>query len=278
MGWTKERLTALASKMNGCAARLPVVVACAMAGVHASADAAFVRYVVTAIDVEHQGQQLTVYTVAARFDAPNDAVLLAFGLNSENPEHLKGFWHLDAVSSADPEDESAAVPAAPPPVPLSPLSQSAGSWNPSLVLKPKINRAFDSYLTIGGEAGLRNPTNADGSWTKADRQEGRTDSRGWARPDLPAIGTTGWFLVAPPSDGIGRAGASPNYEINGKPTLENAATDVRLAQFVLTRGHAPRAFTLQVAWNDGAAADPTKITPNQIAQGKFELGSAAATR
>lgn len=224
-------------------------VAVALSAISARAEASFVRLVVTAIDVDEGGKQLTVYTVAARFDGPNDAVIMAYQLGAENPEHFKGFWHRDLATA--PNDESEPV-----------LTQDAGTWNPTLVGPIKTNRPFDSYLTIGGEANQRNPTIADPSWAKADG-----GARGWSRPDLPATGKTGWYVAARGPDSSGRAGNSKSYEVNGKPTLENAATDVRLAQLVLSRGHAPREFTMTVAWNDG-----TEGKPQSYATEKFTLG------
>ena len=221
-------------------------------------EGAFVRYVVTAIDVEHEGTPLTVYTLAARFDGPKDAVILAFRLKGDRPEHFTGFWHKDALSA--PSDDEAPV-----------LSQSAGTWSPAQVLKPKLNRGFDSYLTIGGVAVNANGTIADPSWSKAkvDAPDGTPDTRGWSRPDLPANGVTGWYAVAAPTTTPGRVGSSPQDEINGKPTLENPATDVRRAQFVLSRGHAPRGFELTVAFSDG-----TEGKPQEYATGRFSLGAA----
>jgi hypothetical protein len=215
------------------------------------ADAAFVRYVVTAIDVEHEGKELTVYTVAARFDGAQDTVLLAYQLKCSNPEHLKGFWHKDAATLGDAEGSA-------------PLTQDAGTWNPSQTVQPKSNRGLDSYLTIGGECGGKNTTSADPSWSKAEKG----DTRGWARHDLPASGRAGWFLAAVPGASAGRVGGSASYEIAGKPTLENAATDVRLAQFVLSRGHAPRDFELTVAFNGGKPGEA-----QTYATAPFRLGA-----
>ena len=231
--------------------RAGMLLACAVACLPIASDAraAFVRLVITAIDVDEAGKQLTVYTVAARFDGPNDAVIMAYQLGSEKPDNFKGFWHRDLTTAPTEESEPA-------------LTQDAGTWNPTLVGSVKTNRPFDSYLTIGGEAGQRNSTIADPSWAKADG-----GSRSWTRPDLPATGLTGWYVAARGPASSGRAGNSKNYEINGKPTLENAATDVRLAQFVLSRGHAPREFTLTVAWNDG-----TEGKPQVYATEKFTLG------
>jgi hypothetical protein len=237
-----------------------------LAGVVSCASRAdFVRYVVTAIDVEHEGENgstpLTVYTLSARFDGPKDAVILAFRLKSDKPDNFTGFWHKDALS-APSEDE---LPA---------LSQTRGTWSPAQVLRPKQNRPFDSYLTIGGLAMTANGTIADPSWSKAPATapDGTPDTRGWSRADLPANGITGWYAVAAPANTPGRVGTSPQDEINGKPTLENPATDVRLAQFVLSRGHAPREFTLTVAFSDG-----TEGKPQEYATGTFVLGASPAT-
>lgn len=229
------------------------------AAVASTARADFVRYVVTAVDVEHEGVALTVYTVAARFDAASDTVLLAYRLKSDRPEHFTGFWHKDALSA--PGEDAAPV-----------LSQSSGTWSPAQVLKPRLNRGFDSYLTVGGVATSANGTIADPSWSKAKglAADGAPDTRGWSRPDLPATGITGWYAVGVGAGSAGRVGASPQDEIAGKPTLENPATDVRLAQFVLSRGHAPREFELTVAFNDG-----TPEAKHRFATGAFRLGPAA---
>jgi len=230
---------------TGCS--LGAAIASLLAATSTGAD--FVRLVVTAVEIEEAGRLLTVYTLAARFDGPNDAVIMAYQLGSEKPENFKGFWHRDLATA--PNDDAEPV-----------LTQDAGTWNPTLVGPIKTNRPFDSYLTIGGEANQRNTTIADPSWAKADG-----GTRGWSRPDLPATGKTGWYIAARGPDSSGYVGKSKNYDIDGKPTLENPATDVRLAQFVLSRGHAPREFTLTVAWNDG-----TEGKPQSYATEKFTLG------
>jgi len=237
---------------------------CLVAGAASPAQAAFVKYVVTAVDVDHEGVALTVYTVAARFDGAADTVLLAFQLKSDKPENFAGFWHKDALS-APSED---APPA---------LRQDAGTWSPSQVLQPRVNRSCDSFLTIGGEPGVRDATMADPSWSKPPKKpatvEGQPtdgasfDIRGWSRPDLPTRGLAGWFIAGAQGSSAGRVGKSPAYEIAGRPTLENPATDVRLAQFVLSRGHEPRSFELTVAFNDGSPE-----AKRELASGTFLLG------
>lgn len=207
---------------------------------------AFVGYVVTAIDVDHEGTPLTVYTVSARFDATDDAVLLAYGLRAARPEDLRGFWHKDL---ATPPSEDAA-PA---------LTLQRGSWSPSQIKAPKLNRAFDSFVTIGGAGGMSDTTTADPSWSKSG-------PAGWERPDLPPEGHAGWFAVAPKGARPGKAGQSPQVDIAGSHTLENPITDVRLAQLVRSRGDAPGEFELSIAWTDGAPG-----TPQRLATAKFRL-------
>lgn len=214
----------------------------------------FVRYVVTAIDVERDGQALTVYTVAARLDGPNDSVILAYRFKSDRPEDLQGFWHCDALSGG--------------------LSQTAGSWSPSHFVKPDADRAFDSHVTIGQPAGFNNTTLSDPAWSKG----ASNPAIGWVRPDIPTNGKVGWYTASAPIGGPGRVGLAQtnpdaNYEIAGKPTLENPATDVRLAQFVLSRDHAPREFELTIAFSDG-----TEGTRQEYATAKFTLGAGKPTQ
>lgn len=207
------------------------------------AHAGFVGYIVTAIDVELDGKSLTVYTVAARFDGPKDTVLLVHRMQSSNPRNFTGFWHRDAATLGDAEGDA-------------PLRQDTGTWDPAKLVRPKVNREFDSYLTIGGEGNARNTTVADPSWAKPCQPGADPDTRGWHRPDIPASGIVGWFAPAGAAGGQSRVGASPNYTVNGKPTLLNSSTDVRLAQFVLSKDDAPRDFTLTIAFNDGAPESP----------------------
>ena len=56
-------------------------------------DASFVRSVVTAVNRSLGGVQLTVYTLAARFDGPSDTVYRAYGLVPAQAGWLGGFWH-----------------------------------------------------------------------------------------------------------------------------------------------------------------------------------------
>jgi len=142
-----------------------------------SASATFTGYVVTSTNVTSGSTNLTVYTVAARFNGPTDTLLNAFNLASQNgAASLVGFWHKD---NADYNSST--------------LSQEFGTWNPSQTGSITANRPFDSYLTIGSQAAGTNTANADPSWTIG----GNADARSWNRADLPNNGTLGWFNSNP---------------------------------------------------------------------------------
>jgi len=201
------------------------------------AEGAFVGYVVTSTVVSNSGQQLRVYTVAARFNGPTDTLLNAFNLRSTNGNaSLVGFWHKD---NADYNTST--------------LSQEFGTWNPSLTGSNTANRPFDSYLTIGSQARPTNNSFADPSWSIG----GNADARSWNRTDLPNNGTLGWFH-GNALDLAGRVGNSP-----GLPT-----TDVRIGQFVLSASDtALRTFSLEIGYNSGVAGAPV-----QFGIGAFNLG------
>jgi len=206
-----------------------------------SASATFTGYVVTSTNVTSGSTNLTVYTVAARFNGPTDTVLNAFNFRSTNGNaSLVGFWHKDNASY------NSGV-----------LSQEFGTWNPSQTGSNTANRPFDSYVTIGSQALATNTSNADPSWMSG----GNTDTRTWNRPDLPNNGTLGWFNSNPPNL-QGRVGNSP-----GLPT-----TDVRIGQFVLSASDtALRSFSIEIGYNSGIAGAPV-----QFGIGTFDLGAVPA--
>jgi hypothetical protein len=205
-----------------------------------SASATFTGYVVTSTNVTSGSTNLTVYTVAARFNGPTDTLLNAFNLRSTNGNaSLLGFWHKDQSSY------NTGV-----------LSQEFGTWNPSQTGNAAANRPFDSYLTIGSQALATNTANADPSWTAG----GNADARSWNRPDLPNNGTLGWFN-SNPTNLQGRVGQPGN-----------TATDVRLGQFVLSASDtALRTFSLEIGYNSGVAGAPV-----QFGVGHFNLGAVPA--
>ena len=205
------------------------------------ASASFVGYFVTSANVSNSGQNLTVYTVAARFNGATDTLLNAFNLGSTSGAGaLSGFWHKDNDSG------SSGV-----------LTQSGGSWSPTLTGSATANRPYDSYLTIGGQAAATNTSTADPSWNTG----GNTSAAGWNRPDLPNNGTLGWFNSSPPTL-QGRVGNSPGL----------ATTDVRVAQFVLSANDSvARTYHLEVGYNPGVAGSAV-----QFGTGSFSLGAVPA--
>ena len=220
------------SLINRCVTGMAVA-----AAVSSSASAAFVGYVVTSVNVSNSGQNLTVYTVAARFNGATDTVLNCFNLGSTSGAGaLSGFWHKDNDSGSS-----------------NVLTQSGGTWSPTLTGSATLNRPYDSYLTIGSQAAATNATSADPSWNSG----GNTSAAGWNRPDLPNNGTLGWFNSSPPTL-QGRVGNSP-----GLPT-----TDVRIAQFVLsTSDTVARTYHVEMGYNNGVPGSAV-----QFASGSFTLG------
>jgi len=208
-----------------------------------SASATFVSFVVTSTAATTGGQNLTVYSLFARFDGPTDTVLNAFNLGGVGGSSLTGFWHKDNAYY------NSGV-----------LSQEFGTWNPSQTGSITLNRPFDSFLVIGGQATPTNTTNADPSWVSGGTGAGAGDSRSWNRADLPNNGTLGWFNSNPPNN-QGRVGGAGN-----------TATDVRLGQFVLSANDAAlRNYTLTLGYNNGVAGSAV-----QFATSTFSLPTPGA--
>ena len=207
-------------------------------GAVSAVEATFVGFVVTSANVTSGSTNLTVYTVAARFNGPNDTLLNVFNLRSTNGNaSLVGFWHKDNASY------NSGV-----------LMQEFGTWNPSQTGSNTSNRPFDSYLTTGSQALATNTANADPSWTIG----GNADARSWNRPDLPNNGTLGFFN-SNPTNLQGRVGNSP-----GLPT-----TDVRIGQFVVSASDtSQRVFSVEIGYNSGIAGAPV-----QFGIGTFVLGT-----
>jgi len=184
---------------------------------------------VTASGAGTAGQQLRVYTVFARFDGPTDTLLncFNFGAAAGSNSSLTGFWHKDNAYY------NSGV-----------LMQEYGTWNPSQTGSITLNRPYDSFLTIGGQATPTNTTNADPSWVSGGTGSGAADARSWNRPDLPNNGTLGWFNSNPPNL-QGRVGTAPN-----------TGQLVRIGQFVLSQNDATqfngqRTFTVTLGYNNG---------------------------
>ncbi|MCE2863947.1 MAG: hypothetical protein LW690_16030 [Opitutaceae bacterium] len=144
-------------------------------------------------------------------------------VSSQDADGYAGFWHKDN------SDYNGGV-----------LSQDYGTWAPQLIGSATLNRPFDSFLLIGGTPGATNTSNADPSWNSGGSGSHAGNASGWNRADLVNNPTIGWFNSSPPNN-QGRVGVAPN-----------TATQVKLAQFVLSQGHGTRVFSLRTASNNGA--------------------------
>lgn len=225
---------------TGIGAVAPAVAIGAVCVIACSSSASFVSFVVSSSEVSLNGQNLVVYTLAARFDGAHDTVFRAFDLAADSPSSLLGFWHKDNHGDAATNGL---------------LSQDFGTWDPSKTGSTTANRPYDSYLTIGSVARSGNTTMFDGQWYDDNHPE----KNSWDRPDLPASGGLGWFNKDSDS-GQGTVGNSP-----GLPQ-----TDVRLGQFVLSAGHTERNFTLSLKWgHEYSLSDDCQYSTDS-----FTLGSA----
>ena len=204
------------------------------AAVSSAASATFVQYVVVKTSTTNSGQALDVYNVFARFNGPTDTLLNAFNFNRVDGSATNMFYHKDN------SDYNGGV-----------LSNLYGTWAPQLTGSATLNRPFDSFLVIGGNAGATNATNADPSWPAA--------GGGWSRADIPSGNNIGWFNSSPPNL-QGRVGATGN-----------TATDVRLGQFVVGAGVDGGTWNLKIGYNSGVSGAPV-----QFAETTFSLPAPGA--
>ena len=209
----------------------PLAAAALAAGLNVgAAEGAFVEYIVVSTPIASgTGAGLTRHEVFARFNGATDTVLNVFNFQAQSgwgahTDAASGFWHKDN------SDYSGGV-----------LGQAYGTWAPQVVGSATLNRPFDSFLLIGGNALGTNSTSADPSWIAA----GGPGSVGWSQAqlptyDIPNANTLGWFNTSPPNN-QGRVGVTPN-----------TATDVKLGQFMLaSNDSAFRTYSLRVAYNNG---------------------------
>gem|GEM_PF-1693222 len=225
-----------------------VGLACITSALHAFSQAAradFLEYSVLATTVESSGQNLVRYEIYAHFDGATDTILNVynFSIASETGDAHAGFWHKDN------NDDASGV-----------LSQNFGTWSPALVGSPSANRPYDSFLSIGAATGSSSTSTADPSWSSGGSGAHSGDARGWSRPDLVSNGVIGWYNASPPNL-QGRVGQAGNLPFS-----------VRVAQFVLSLGHAARSCTLRVAWNNGAGGAV------QFSDAAFTLESCVQTK
>jgi hypothetical protein len=204
------------------------------AAVSSAASATFVQYVVTKTSTTNSGVALDVYNVFARFNGATDTLLNAFNFNRVDGSATNMFYHKDI------SDYNGGV-----------LSQAYGTWAPQLTGSATLNRPFDSFLVIGGNAAATNATNADPSWPAA--------GGGWNRADLPNGFNIGWFNSSPPNlqGRVGQPG--------------NTATDVRVGQFVVGAGVDGGTWNLKIGYNSGVSGAPV-----QFAETTFSLPAPGA--
>jgi hypothetical protein len=198
------------------------------AAVTSVSSASFVDYVVTKTQTSNSGVDLDVYTLWARFNGATDTIVNAFNFNRLDSGVTNIFYHKDNASS------NSGV-----------LQKAFGTWNPQQTGSNTLNRPFDSFLTIGGNASGTNSTNADPSW----------GGLSWARPDVPNGANVGWFNSNPPNL-QGRVG-NPG----------NLIDSVRLGQFVIDRDTYGGTWNLKIGYNSGVAGSPV-----QFAEATFSLG------
>jgi hypothetical protein len=204
------------------------------AAVSSAASATFVQYVVVKTSTTNSGQALDVYNVFARFNGATDTLLNAFNFNRVDGSATNMFYHKDN------SDYNGGI-----------LTTAYGTWAPQLTGSATLNRPFDSFLVIGGNAGATNATNADPSWPAA--------GGGWNRADLPNGFNIGWFNSSPPNlqGRVGQAG--------------NTATDVRVGQFVVGAGVDGGTWNLKIGYNSGVSGAPV-----QFAETTFSLPAPGA--
>jgi len=204
------------------------------AAVSTVASATFVQYAVVKTSTTSGGVALDVYNVFARFNGPTDTLLNAFNFNRLDSSVTNIFYHKDN------SDYNGGV-----------LSKMYGTWSPSLTGSAVLNRPFDSYLTIGGQAIAANNSSGDPSWPAS--------GGGWNRPDVPNGLNVGWFTSNPPAL-QGRVGVGVN-----------TATDVRVGQFVVDAGADGGTWNLKIGYNSGVAGAPV-----QFAETTFSLPAPGA--
>ena len=199
------------------------------AAVSSVASATFVEFYTVKTQTSNSGINLDVYTLYARFNGATDTVLNAFNFNRTDGAATNLFYHKDNAYY------NTGV-----------LMKEFGTWAPSQAGSITLNRPFDSFLTIGGNATPTNTTNADPSWTGASS---------WNRPDVPNGSNVGWFNSNPPNI-QGRVGQTGNL-----------ADSVRLGQFSMDRDAAASTWNLKIGYNNGVAGSPV-----QFSEATFTLG------
>jgi len=168
-----------------------------------SASASFVELytVLTQVTEPVSGTPLDVYVLYARFNSPNDRVEQIYAFHGLSGSVLNAFYHKDNATSGL-------------------LSQSSGTWSPTVTGSASTNAPYDSYVTIAALPTLIN--NTQPNWEQP---------LSWNRPSLPA-GNCYWNIQPPVAGVVGQAGS--------------ASDSVRIGQFVLPRGFCAGSFAMNV--------------------------------
>ena len=206
-----------------------LIASAATLAVTSFAAATLTGWSVTATNVTNSGQSLTRYEVFGTFNGATDTLLNVFNFQAiggwaAHADAAGGFWHKDN------NDDSPSI-----------LSQSFGTWAPTLTGSATLNRPFDSFLLIGGTPSGTNATTADPSWNG-----GGANPDGWSVAQIPTgpsplYNDLGWFNVSPPNL-QGRVGTAPN-----------TATTVKIGQFILSANDSAfRNYSLTAGYNNGA--------------------------
>lgn len=123
------------------------------------------------------------------------------------------------------------------------------SWSPTFVTPGM--ESMDTFVTIGGQPGFANSTNADPNWGAA----------GFNQAGIPAL--AGWFNSNPPNLQGQAQGGLDLSNLTGSKTYEGAGTFVMrlvISQALLTDNGLSFTFNGSLTYNQGLGTDP--IQPN----------------
>jgi hypothetical protein len=152
----------------------------------ATASSAFIGFSKTLMQVSVGGVLLDQHRIFARFNDPSATLLacsnLVYAGGATVADPFAVFYHKDN------SDYNGGV-----------LSRQYGTWAPQLTGSATLNRPYDSFLTVGGDAASSNTTAADPSWNEGGSGSHAGGSQSWNRPDLLNSGGMGWFNSNPPN-------------------------------------------------------------------------------
>lgn len=196
----------------------------------AESQAAFVELYPVAVNITLDGQQLTQYTIYARFNGATDTVVSVTNLRGVNGAVLDRFYHKDNSPGS-----------------AGTLTRTGGTWSPTQTGSATLNRPYDSFLLVGGVPTATNTTVAEPSWPASGGS--------WNRPDIPADVGVGYYNAVP-SNNQGRVATG------GAP-----AASVRIAQFVVDQGCGVGQLDMTIRFTNGTPNAPIQTAPASIIVG-----------